>query len=389
MEAVDSSNVPRNLSFWGAMKEKHKRIIEEYDETQAAFEFLLGMFAYEGLPETVRPEYLEMYLLTNGIAAIRRDDKGDGEYYAMMADNCGAPTPYGYGEKIISRTYNGHVYEDGISENVVAWGWNNLSKTPCMDAYRIGSYVAEIDTSLDLLVWWSRASKLFIASDNKSKEMLTEAFQALKKGVPLVIKSENILAEIEAGKKAIEAEDLSDVDYADKLEKLAFIREKRFDWFKDRYGMCARDTGKRAQVSVDEANGGTGASMIFPLNMLKARQELIAECNRKFGWNASVHFAGAWLGEMERYETTVIENGEIDIDNYDAIEQQDGADNGAENGAEKGADNEPNEETANGADVEPNDEPGSTDAGSGASENGGSDPEQAEIIIKIQGGDET
>lgn len=385
MEAVDSSNIQRPVGFWGAMKEKHKRIIEEYDETQAAFEFLLGMFEYEGLPETVRTEYLEMYLLTNGIAAIRRDDKGDGKYYAMMADNCGAPTPYGYGEKIISRTYNGHVYEDGISEDVVAWGWNNLSKTPCMDAYRVGSYVAEIDTSLDLLVWWSRASKLFIASDNKSKEMLTEAFQALKKGVPMVIKSENILAEIEAGKKAIEAEDLADVDYADKLEKLAFIREKRFDWFKDRYGMCARDTGKRAQVSVDEANGGTGSSMIFPLNMLKARQELIDECNRKFGWNASVHFAGAWLGEMERYETTVIENGEIDIDNYDAIEQQ----NGADNGAEIGADNEPNEETANGADVEQNDEPGEPDAGSGQGENGGSDKQPEEIIIKIQGGDET
>lgn len=384
MEAVDSSNIQRPVGFWGAMKEKHKRIIEEYDETLAAFEFLLGMFEYEGLPETVRPEYLEMYLLTNGIAAIRRDDKGDGEYYAMMADNCGAPTPYGYGEKIISRTYNGHVYEDGISEDVVAWGWNNLSKTPCMDAYRVGSYVAEIDTSLDLLVWWSRASKLFIASDNKAKEMLTEAFQALKKGVPMVIKSENILAEIEAGKKAIEAEDLSDVDYADKLEKLAFIREKRFDWFKDRYGMCARDTGKRAQVSVDEANGGTGSSMIFPLNMLKARQELIDECNRKFGWNASVHFAGAWLGEVERYETTVIENGELDIDNYDAIEQQNGADNGAENGEN----NEPNEETANGADVEPNNEPGDPDAGSGESENGGSDNQPEEIIIKIQGGDE-
>lgn len=388
MEAVDSSNIQRPVGFWGAMKEKHKRIIEEYDETQAAFEFLLGMFEYEGLPETVRPEYLEMYLLTNGIAAIRRDDKGDGEYYAMMADNCGAPTPYGYGEKIISRTYNGHVYEDGISEDVVAWGWNNLSKTPCMDAYRVGSYVAEIDTSLDLLVWWSRASKLFIVSDNKTKEMITDAFQSLKKGVPMSVKSENILAEIEAGRKSLEAVDLADVDYADKLEKLAFIREKRFDWFKDRYGMCARDTGKRAQVSVDEANGGTGASMIFPLNMLKARQELIDECNRKFGWNASVHFAGAWLGEMERYETTVIENGELDIDNYDAIEQQNGADIGADNGAEKGADNEPNEETADGADAEPNDEPGEPDAGSGQGENGGSDQEPEEIIIKILGGDE-
>lgn len=380
MEAVDSSNIQRPISFWGSMKEKHKRIIEEYDETQAAFEFLLGMFEYEGLPETVRPEYLEQYLLTSGLVSIRRDEKGDGEYYAMLADTCGAPTPYGYGSKIISRTANGHVYEDGISEDVVAWGWNNMSKTPCMDAYRVGSYVAEIDTSIDLLVWWSRASKLFIASDNKTREMLNESFAAIKKGVPMSIRSENILAEIEAGKKSLEAVDLTDVDYADKLEKLAFIREKRFDWFKDRYGMCARDTGKRAQVSVDEANGGTGASMIFPLNMLKARQELIDECNRKFGWSAEVHFAGAWLGEIERYETTVIENGEIDIDNYDAITEQEGETNEPSE--------EPENEPTNGADTEPDNEEDGSGEGSGESENGGSDSEPTEIVIKIQGGDE-
>lgn len=380
MEAVDSSNIQRPISFWGSMKEKHKRIIEEYDETQAAFEFLLGMFEYEGLPETVRPEYLEQYLLTSGLVSIRRDEKGDGEYYAMLADTCGAPTPYGYGSKIISRTENGHVYEDGISEDVVAWGWNNMSKTPCMDAYRVGSYVAEIDTSIDLLVWWSRASKLFIASDNKTREMLNESFAAIKKGVPMSIRSENILAEIEAGKKSLEAVDLTDVDYADKLEKLAFIREKRFDWFKDRYGMCARDTGKRAQVSIDEANGGTGASMIFPLNMLRARQELIDECNRKFGWSAEVHFAGAWLGEMERYETTVIENGEIDIDNYDAITEQEGETNEPSK--------EPENEPTNGADTEPEHEEDGSGEGSGESENGGSDSEPTEIVIKIQGGDE-
>lgn len=376
MEAVDSTNVMRPVSFWGSLKEKHKRIIEEYDETQAAFEFLLGMFEYEGLPETVRQEYLERYFMTDGIASIRRDTEGDNEYYAMMADTCGAPTPYGYGKKIISRTMNGHVYEDDISDDVVAWGWNNLSKTPCMDAYRVGSYVAEIDTSIDLLVWWSRASKLFVASDNKTREMLTETFAAVKKGVPMSIKSENILPKIEAGQKPLEAIDLTDVDYADKLEKLAFIREKRFDWFRDRYGMCARDTGKRAQVSVDEANGGTGSSMIFPLNMLKARQEFIDQCNRKFGWNASVHFAGAWLGEMERYETTVIENGELDIDNYDAIEHQ------------EGGDNEPTEEQGSAAAAEPNDEPAGSDEGSGQSEDRGSDQESEEVIIKIQRGDE-
>lgn len=362
MKALDTSMTmdysPR--AFWGTMKEKHKKIIEEWDETRAAFEFLQGMFEYEGLPMTVRTEYLEQYLLTNGMASIRKNK--DGDYVAMIAECGSTPDSYGLGELVLSRTANGEVFEDERISEEVAFGWNNLQKTPCMDAYRVGSYVAEIDTSLDLLVWWSRASRLFLANDNKSKQMLEEAFAALKKGVPMVIKSDNILQEIEAGKKSIDALDLTDADFADKLDKLAYIREKRFDWFKDRYGMCARDTAKKAQVSIDEANGGTGSSMIFPLNMLKARQEFIEMCNRKFGWSAEVHFAGAWLGEMERYETTIVQNGEIDIDNYDAIQE--------------GEENESDEAANGGKGIEPDNEPDSTNAGSGSDQNGADDDEQ-------------
>ena len=323
MQALDTSMSmdysPR--AFWGSMKEKNKKLIEERDETQAAFEFLLGMFEWENLPETIRPEFLELYLLTNGMASIRHDDKGDGSLVVMLAEDGSTPDAYGIGELILSRTANGHVYEDEKSSDVVAYGWNNKLRTPCLDAYRIGSYISEIDTSLDLGVWWSRFSRLFIAQDNKSKQMLEESFAAIKKGSPLVVKSENLLLEIESGKKAIDAQDLTDTGFADKLDKLTFIRECRFKWFKERYGMDARNNGKKAQLSVDEANGDTGASMIFPLNMLWSRQNFADMINQKFGLNVSVHFAGAWLGEMERYETTVVENGEIDIDGFDAIEE--------------------------------------------------------------------
>lgn len=323
MEALDTSMSmdysPR--AFWGTMKEKNKKILEERDETEAAFEFLLGMFEWEGLPESVRPEYLELYLLTNGMASVRKDTKGSGDYVAMICEDGSTTDAYGLGEEVFSRTANGHVYEDKKDSDVVAYGWNNKSRTACLDAYRVGNYVAEIDTSLDLGVWWSRFSRLFIASDNKAKQMLQEGFAAIKKGSPLVIQSENILREIETGKQSIEAQDLTDAGFADKLDKLAFLRECRFKWFKERYGMDTRNNGKKAQLSVDEANGDTGSSMIFPLNMLWARQQFADMINKKFGLEVSVHFAGAWLGEMERYETTVVENGEIDIDKYDAVEE--------------------------------------------------------------------
>lgn len=378
MQAIDSRNVAVPRAFWGSMKEKYKRIIEEHDETMSAFEFLSGMFEWEDLPESVRPEFLEQYAMTQGIAAIRRDDlntgdiPGNGDYVAMQTELGSDPDAYGLGTLAISYTENGHTYRDRVDSDDVAILWNNRTKTPCVDAYRVGAYVAEIDTSIDLLVWWSRASKLFLADENKVKTMLEEAFAALKKGTPMTVVSSNILHEIESGKKALEAIDLSDVDYADKLEKLAFIREKRFDWFKDRYGMCARDTGKRAQVSIDEANGGTGASMIVPLNMLWCRQKFAEECNRKFGWHCSVHFAGAWLGEFERYETTVVENGEIDIDGYDAVDHT----------------QEDAEDEKSGEATKPDNQPADSDEGGSEDQNGENPTDRESDHNGVQEGDE-
>ena len=121
--------------------------------------------------------------------------------------------------------------------------------------------------------------------------------------------------------------------------------------------MNTRSTAKRAQISVDEANGDAAMAFVFPLNMLRARQEFCDMCNQKFGWNCSVHFAGAWLGEIERYEDTVVENGDLDIDGYDAIEKEEGENDEEVSGAEE-----------SGAGAEPDNEPEEADGSGGSSE---------------------
>ena len=105
--------------------------------------------------------------------------------------------------------------------------------------------------------------------------------------------------------------------------RLCEYREARVKWYMDRYGMAKRSVAKKAQVSTDEANGDTAAALVIPLNMLEAREEFIKMCNDRFGWNASVHFKGAYLGEIERYEDTVVENAALDIDNYEAVKVPD------------------------------------------------------------------
>ena len=307
---------PRGLA-WLELKEKYKRGAIAHDETVTSLESLCGMFEYEGLPESVDTDFLELYFITEGMASIRKDTKGNGDYVAMHAAEGSDPDAYGLGEKLISTTRNAHVYEEDKTSDEVAYGYNNATKTPSTDYFKLAADLAEIDTSLDFLVWYSRVSRLYTVADEKQKTMIEEAFRNLKKGVPLTIVSNNLIAAIENGGPGLQPFDLTDADYADKIMRLCEYREARTKWFFERYGMAKRTVSKKAQVSKDEANGDTAASLIIPFNMLKARKKFIEMCNKKFGWDASVHFAGPYLGEIERYEDTVVENAALDLDGYE------------------------------------------------------------------------
>lgn len=311
---------PRGLA-WLDLKDKYKRYKNAGDESEIALESLCGMFEYEELPESIDTDFLELYLLTDGMASIRKDSAGN--YVAMSCSEGSDPNAYGLGEKIISTTRNGETYEDDRDSKEVAFGYNNATKTPCMDYFKLGADLAEIDTSLDFLVWYSRVSRLYTVADEKQKRMIEDAFKSIKKGVPLTIVSNNLTAAIENGGPGLTPFDLTDADYADKIMRLCEYREARVKWFFERYGMAKCTVSKKAQVSKDEANGDTAASLIIPLNMLTARERFIKMCNDRFGWNASVHFKGAYLGEIERYEDTVVENAALDIDDYEAVKIED------------------------------------------------------------------
>lgn len=311
---------PRGIG-WLELKEKYKRGAIAHDESVDALEILCGMFEYEGLPESVDTHFLDLYLFTDGMASIRKDDSGD--YVAMMCNEGSGPNAYGLGKEIISTTRNGQTFTDDRDSNEVAFCYNNATKSACTDYFKLGADLAEIDTSLDFLVWYSRVSRLYTVADEKQKRMIEDAFKNLRKGVPLTIVSNNLISAIENGGPGLEPFDLTDADYADKIMRLCEYREARVKWFMDRYGMAKRTVSKKAQVSRDEANGDTAASLIVPLNMLSAREDFMKMCNDRFGWDASVHFKGAYLGEIERYEDTVVENAALDIDNYEAVKEED------------------------------------------------------------------
>ena len=281
-------------------------------------EFHLGMFEYGDAPDTFLTNFLEYYYIKFGrVAAWRVTKEAESPGFpvgSLIVTTCTLAnklTPYGEGSEVICTTRNGcSITFDRYSDDV-AVGFNNLSELPCMDIKSDASALAEVDTSLRFLTFWTRLAPVIRCADEPEKQALIAAFKNIQEGVPVTLVSRKILKDLGLGDN-YSIDDLTRPDFADKIQYTARLREDLLRWHYTRYGQVVQGDTKLAQQSVDEVNGTVSSSLVIPLNMLKARRAFIDEVNRKFGTNITVDLAGPWRGEITKYEN---DTGEGEIDN--------------------------------------------------------------------------
>ena len=280
--------------------------------------FHAAIFEYKNLPETLDARYIERYLQFTGKVAIIRctpemSSSGfpTGSLIACSADLTSDLNPYGEACNVNAISKNGASYTfDRYSENGVV-GFNNSLERPVPDINIDALKLAEIDISLDYLIFWTRLCPLLKVADEKQKQIIKEAFAAMTAGEPLIVVGKNLLEDLGVSSKQIEAEALTQPELADKIQYTARLREDLIRWHYTRYGQTIQGDTKMAQQSVDEVNGTISASLIIPLDMLKARQAMVDEINAKFNTNIEVQLSGAWKAEVTKYEAI---SGEQNID---------------------------------------------------------------------------
>ena len=280
-------------------------------------EFHLGMFEYQNLPKTLYANYLEYYLMRDGMAAVFRIPEGREcpgfNVGDLIATSCTLGTdlnPYGRGSEIIAVTKNGWEFRANRYSNDIVLCFNNLSELPCVDMKDDAEMLAQIDKSLEFLIIWTRFVRLFRVADEKEKQELLTSFNNVKAGIPLTLVTKRILSD-EFFADTFKAEDITEPELADKIQYTARFREDIIRWHYTRYGQVVQGDTKLAQQSVDEVNGTVSSSLIIPLNMLKVRKQFVEEINAKFGTNITVELSGAWRAEVTKYENN---SGEPDID---------------------------------------------------------------------------
>lgn len=307
---------------------------------------LMSAYNWENFPDTVRTEYIELYLNLYGQCAIVPDK--DGNIIAAQVMRGGVPDVYGLGMTPIITTLNGYTEQYNEVINDVMYGangrrgviiYNNDLKTPNSFIRVFSNLLTEGVTSLYQNIIHSRYNPAFIASTDIIKKAIEKNMADIIAGKPIVIVADNILTEIE-GKKAFETIPLTDVDKQEKIQFISKVIDDLFRWFLSFYGQAVQGNGKLAQQTVDEVNGTTSASFILPENGFRCRQKAIDLINATFGYNTSLSYNKPWAVELEKY-TEDVEDAEDGEDaeemekTNDNVEGEDGEDQ-EEKGNEKG-----------------------------------------------------
>ena len=251
---------------------------------------LLEMFEYAGLPDTIPPRFLELYLHTYGNVFI---SKINGDIYATGGTLSGEIDAYGLGTDAIAVCPVGQA--QGKRDVDIVYGINNDTASPDMLVYWIAHLLQENDNSLEHNIIYSRLLPIPKVSDEKDKQALDEIIDKLIKGDLKAFASKNILAD-ELG-EGIEVLNISDANKVDKLQYLSRFADDILKKFYNFYGQPINSQNKSAQSISDEIHGMDSVSFIIPIQMLKCREKMCEDINRIFGLNVSVKFSTTWALE--------------------------------------------------------------------------------------------
>lgn len=287
-------------------------------------DIITAMFDYDGLPETVKPEFIELYLNLYGSCAIWETKDG---YAVTYCNRAGAPNVNGLGKDLICSTFNGETktfYDFETSPDVV-FIRNDKYENPDANYESVAELLGHTDKSLKHIIINARYTPIPIARDNTEKMAIDGVLNVNNEseGKPQAIVSENILSDLmEGNSREMRVLNLTDVTASDKIQYIHKSKDDTLRQFFNLYGMDTYGSGKMAQQSVAEINSGCNSTMIIPHIRLEERKKAMEKCAMLFGWDCSVDFSKCWKREEQEREIMPEEDQEIEIQQEEDREKE-------------------------------------------------------------------
>lgn len=256
-------------------------------------DYLLGMFIYENVPETLPQREIESNLILTGHAVFFRNV---GELVCIPTqiydfDEYYRPTMAVYGNiKIKSKVlkfgdnaevvYNNRIRGNILQQQMVDGGLLTFIQ-------RYARLLADVESTIDIRLVNSRQTSFQIATNQQMADQLKALNDQVAIGKRAVITDSQFVA-------AFRNVDIAAKTDTEKVNDLLIARDKILATFFREIGVKFQQEQKKAQLTEDEVTADEQLLLINPLDMLKEREEGIERVNAHFGTNIKVKLNPAY-----------------------------------------------------------------------------------------------
>ena len=257
------------------------------------------MFKWNNCPDTLDTTFLELYLQTDGLCAVK---EVKGNLYALFGNLGGEPNAY-YVPKdyIVANPYLNYftTLESGKDCVVI---WNDSLYQGILPIIKKYSYLlAEADITLLCELITNRSKFIMSANDDRTQQSAIKFLSDMEAGKSGVIGDDAIFEALQVTPVSAHNGTIS------AIEARQYIKANLYNDL----GLNANYNMKREAINGEEA--GLNDDMLIPLidNMLRYRQKGADEINKMYGTNISVELNSAWLdNQLELdYEQENLKNG--------------------------------------------------------------------------------
>ena len=244
------------------------------------FEKCLGMFEYNGLPKSLPASEIEKNLMWFGFTGVFNADKlglttvtgglsGIDQYYRPIELTYAQPVLKSGKLKINKDCV---VIYNTQSDVINPYGFSELIK-------RYARLLADIDSSIDIMIINSRATKLNSVSNDMIAIAVNNAMKALESGETYTVNQNSIL-------DGWTPKDWNTA-HPDTLEKLIDAKQSLLNAFLEEIGVKSINE-KRERMISNEVSADNQLLMVNTDDLLYMRTQGVNEINEMFGTNISV-----------------------------------------------------------------------------------------------------
>lgn len=267
------------------------------------YEKCLGMFTYKKLPKSLPATEIEKRVIWDGYAGIFKHSK----YGIVICDGglsgvdiYNNPTTFTYAQPVLGsgelKINDTCVIIYNTQSDVISpYGFKTLIK-------RYARLLADVESSIDIMIINSRATKLNSVADSLTAKSVNNAMQAIESGESYTVNQNSI----------IDKWTTKDWNTAhpDTLEKLIDARQCLLNSFLEEIGVKSINA-KRERMVVNEVSADNQLLMVNTDDLLYMRKKAIDEINNLFGTDSEVEL-------NENYDVSknisIIESG-VNYDN--------------------------------------------------------------------------